>query len=89
MSSINRRIFDYVLTRPKLLKQLLRVSDFSYWPQLQTLRNEVIAKAIEGIYSAGTTLDDAERHISGLERQDIHSIINFAMEAGKEASKRD
>ena len=82
MDSINKAFFTYVLSRPSLLKALLRWSDFSAYPQIQSLRNRVIASSIEGIYTAGQELKTAEAHIRELERDGINTIINFAMESG-------
>lgn len=79
---INKQLFDSVLNRPRLLNLLLNVSNFEKFPFLQKQRNKVIAKAIEGIYSAGENLNSAEKRIIELEQKNIGVILNYAMEAG-------
>lgn len=79
---INKQLFDFVLNRPRLLNLLLNVSNFEKFPFLQKQRNKVIAKAIEGIYSAGENLNSAEKRIIELEQKNIGVILNYAMEAG-------
>ena len=82
-SSINSILFRFVLDRPRLLKALLSASNFEKVPVLQNVRNICIAKAIEGEYSAGETLESAKEHMSLLENQSgIGAILNYAMEAG-------
>lgn len=82
-SSINSSLFKFVLDRPRLLKFLLNSSNFERIPRLQSLRNRCIAKSIEGVYSAGETLESAMEHLKALEKQNIGTIMNYAMEAGK------
>lgn len=80
---INKQIFEIILNRPKFLNFFLRLSNFENYPYIQNLRNKILAKAIEGIYSAGETLASAERRIEELEQRNIGVILNYAMEAGK------
>ncbi len=76
-------LFKFILDRPRLLKGLLSASNFEQIPILQSVRNTCIAKAIEGEYSAGETLDSAKEHMCTLEKQsNIGTILNYAMEAG-------
>ena len=73
-----------MLDRPKLLQAVLSASNFEKHPSLQNMRNNIIAKAIEGIYTAGETLDSARKHMETLEKNcNIGTILNYAMEAGK------
>jgi hypothetical protein len=89
-SSINSILFKYILARPRLLKALLNASNFEKIPFLQNVRNTCIAKAIEGEYSAGETLDSAKEYMCFLEKQcNIGTILNFAMEAGKQKSSEN
>ena len=80
---INKRLFDFILDKPSLLNFLLKVSNFDNIPVVQNCRNKVLAKAIEGIYSAGETLESAEIRMSKLEDKNVGVILNYAMEAGK------
>lgn len=79
---INKQLFDYVLNRPSLLNFLLRASNFEAIPFLQEKRNKLIAKAIEGVYSAGEDLASAEKRIVELEEKNTGVILNYAMETG-------
>lgn len=81
--TINKQLFDFVLNRPSLLNTLLKISNFEKIPFLQNKRNKLIAHAIEGIYSAGETLDSAENRVKELEKENNGVILNYAMEAGK------
>ena len=49
---------------------------------IQKLRNRCISKAIEGIYSAGENLQEAEKRIIDLEKKNIGVILNYSMESG-------
>lgn len=80
---INKQLFGFVLNRPALLNLLLKLSNFERFPVIQKERNKLLARAIEGIYSAGETLDSAENRIKELEKRNIGVILNYAMEAGK------
>lgn len=80
---INKQLFDVVLNRPALLNFLLKVSNFEKFPFIQKQRNRLLARAIEGIYSAGETLASAEERIKELEQKNVGVILNYAMEAGK------
>jgi predicted RNase H-like HicB family nuclease len=80
---INKQLFDFILGKPRLLNVLLKFSNFEKFPLLQRGRNKLLAKAIEGIYSAGETLESAEIRMMELERENIGIILNYAMEAGK------
>lgn len=79
---INKQLFDFMLNRPSLLNSLLKISNFEKIPVLQQSRNKLLAKAIEGIYTAGETLASAEVRIKELEQKNIGVILNYAMEAG-------
>lgn len=81
---INKKLFDFVLDRPSLLNTLLKLSNFEKIPFLQNQRNKILAQAIEGIYSAGETLESAENRIYELEKENKGAILNYAMEAGKQ-----
>lgn len=81
--TINKQLFDFVLNRPSLLNALLKISNFEKIPFLQKKRNKLIAHAIEGIYSAGETLDSAENRVKELEKENNGVILNYAMESGK------
>ena len=81
--TINKQIFDFVLKRPSLLNALLKISNFEKIPFLQNKRNKLLALAIEGIYTAGETLESAENRIKELEKEKKGVILNYAMEAGK------
>lgn len=86
-SSINSILFKIIFDRPRLLRTALSASNFENYPKLQKFRNVCIAKAIEGIYSAGETLDSAKAHMVALENNsNIGAILNYAMEAGKTLS---
>lgn len=80
--TINKQLFDYVLNRPSLLNFILKASNFETIPFIQEKRNKLIAKAIEGIYSAGEDLESAEQRIIELEKKNTGVILNYAMEAG-------
>ena len=80
---INKKLFNFVLNRPGLLNFLLKATNFEIVPFLQAKRNELIAKSIEGIYSAGENLSSAEERILELEQKQVGVILNYAMEAGK------
>lgn len=82
MFTINKKLFNYFLNRPKLLKFILKFSNFENFLILQKGRNKMLAKFIEGIYSAGETLSSAELCIEQLERNKIGVILNYAMESG-------
>ncbi len=79
---INKHLFDFLLNRPSLLSSLLKVSNFEKIPALQKSRDKLLAKAIEGIYTAGETLVSAEVRIKELEQKQVGVILNYAMEAG-------
>lgn len=79
---INKQLFNFVLNRPSLLSVLLKVSNFEKVPLIQNQRNKLLARAIEGIYSAGETLESAEDRINELEKKKVGVILNYAMEAG-------
>ena len=81
--TINKQLFDFVLNRPSLLNSLLKIINFEKIPILQNGRNKLLARAIEGIYSAGETLESAEYRVKELEYENIGAILNYAMEAGK------
>ena len=81
--TINKQLFDFVLNRPSLLNSLLKIINFEKIPILQNGRNKLLARAIEGIYSAGETLESAENRVKELEYENIGAILNYAMEAGK------
>lgn len=80
--TINKQLFDFVLSKPSLLGALLKISNFEKVPFLQDKRNKLLAHAIEGIYSAGDTLESAENRVKELEKENIGVILNYAMEAG-------
>lgn len=82
MSTINKKLFNYVLNQPRLLKFILKFSNFDKKSILQKGRNKLLAKCIEGIYSAGETLTSAELCIERLERKNIGVILNYATESG-------
>lgn len=79
---INKHLFDFILNRPSLLDSLLKLSNFEKIPPLQKIRDKLLAKAIEGIYTAGETLESAEVRITELEQKQVGVILNYAMEAG-------
>lgn len=79
---INKQLFDFILNRPSLLNALLKLSNFESFPVIQKERNKLLARAIEGIYSAGETLESAEKRIKELEKRNTGVILNYAMEAG-------
>lgn len=79
---INKQLFDFILKKPRFLNVLLKLSNFEIFPLLQQGRNKLLAKAIEGIYSAGETLESAEIRMKELERKNVGIILNYAMEAG-------
>ena len=79
---INKQIFDFILNKPGLLNALLKLSNFEKFPILQKGRNKFLAKAIEGIYSAGETLESAEIRMKEQEQENVGIIFNYAMEAG-------
>lgn len=80
---INKQLFDFVLNRPSLLNALLKITNFENIPFLQNKRNKLFAHAIEGIYSAGETLESAENRVKELENENTGAIMNYAMESGK------
>lgn len=82
MSKINKQLFKFILERPSLLSKLLQFSNFENYPRLQNLRSKYIAKAIEGIYSAGEDLTSAEKRILELEKENKGAILNYSMESG-------
>lgn len=79
---INKQIFDFILNRPSLLKVLLNFSNFSGNSIINNAKNKIIAKAIEGIYSAGENITSAEKRIIELEKDGKGVILNYALEAG-------
>lgn len=79
---INKQLFDFILYKPRLLNVLLKISNFEKFPLLQRVRNKILAKAIEGIYTAGETLESAEMRMKKLEQENVGIILNYAMEAG-------
>ena len=79
---INKRLFDFVLNRPSLLNVFLKLINFEKIPLLHNKRNQILAHAIEGIYSAGESLESAECRIKELEKENKGVILNYAMEAG-------
>lgn len=79
---INKQLFDFILNKPRLLNVLLKLYNFEKFPLLQQSRNKLLAKAIEGIYSAGETLESAVIRMKELERENVGIILNYAMEAG-------
>lgn len=79
---INKQIFDFILNRPSLLKVLLKISNVGNNSFINNSKNKVIAKAIEGIYSAGENISSAENRVIELENEGVGVILNYALEAG-------
>lgn len=82
MIKINKYLFNFILGKPSILNTLLKYSNFENFPMIQKLRNRYISKAIEGIYSAGENLQEAEKRIIDLEKKNIGVILNYSMESG-------
>lgn len=82
MSTINKQIFKFVLSRPSLLKFLLDTTHFEKYPTVQNARNYMIAKTIEGIYTAGETLSSVQQYVETLEKRNIGTILNYVKESG-------
>ncbi len=82
MIKINKESFlKFIVNQPFLLRLSLKLLNATEW--MGAFRNKIIAKSIDGIYSAGETLQECKLHVESLQSKNIGSIINYAVETGK------